>query len=172
MKKVYKRICLFEGCKKEFETTNPRRFYCSDSCQRKNCYARKTGRRLSDLKVVTCDYCGKEFKQRRLGQRFCCYECKQKKYKTEKAEYNKQYELKRSVKRSIESGRLKIEKRVSNLNKRAAIQKQTGLSEAILQAYKDNPEGLTKITKYRQIHGLSKPCEIDKKRVIGHIYIV
>lgn len=142
MKTIYKKTCIYEGCKKEFETTNPRKFYCSDSCQRKAYYVRKTGRNISALKIIKCDNCGKEFKQRILGQRFCCYDCKIKKYVHERAEYNRQLRIKNKKKQ--------IKIKINNLNDRAVAQKQTGVSAGYLEAFKNYPEILTRLIAYKK----------------------
>lgn len=168
MKTIYKKTCIYEGCKKEFETTNSRKFYCSDACQSRAYHARKSGKAVSVLKRVKCDNCGKEFEQQRVGQRFCCYECKISRYRIERKEYRQKYDRDRLLRKKNKQK----EKRKSTLDERAMLQKTTGLSEVFLQAYTNNPDGLAKIIKYRKEHGLSKPCSEYEERKIGHIYIV
>lgn len=146
-KKIYKRTCLYEGCKKEFETSNARKFYCSDACQQKAYRLRRYGKGSSPLKIIKCDNCGQVFKQKRLGQRFCCYKCKIEMYVHERSEYNKQFRERRKQ---------EVEIKIDSINERALAQKRTGVSAGYLEAFKNYPKILTRLIAYQKEKNFNK----------------
>lgn len=73
-----KRIINCTNCGKRFTATRSDQIRCPE-CRKseriKRAYARDKAKREAQLKTMKCEYCGKEFKQRRGNQRYCTPKC-------------------------------------------------------------------------------------------------
>lgn len=143
-------------CGHEFAPIRKDHVFCSRACQRQYHYEkRKKQNDVGDLKEVECVQCHKIFKQRHKNQKYCCDECKDDYYKAWRSRW-KRPKPKRKVRTTM-----------NNLDMRARRQKETGISDGKLEAFKDCPEQLQKIIRYQQEIGRAYPIDPNEKRVIG-----
>ncbi|WP_303997133.1 hypothetical protein [Megamonas hypermegale] len=143
-------------CGHEFMPIRKDHIFCSKACQKQYHYEkRKKQNDVGDLKEVECVQCHKIFKQRHKNQKYCCDECKDDYYKAWRSRW----------KRPKPKGKARTA--MNNLDMRARRQKETGISDGKLEAFKDCPEQLQKMIRYQQEIGRAYPIDPNEKRVIG-----
>lgn len=144
-------------CGHEFTPIKKDHIFCSKTCQQQYHYEkRKKQNHMGDLTEVECVQCHKIFKQRHKKQKYCCDECKDEYYKAWRSRWKKP------------KSKVKVQTVMnSNLDMRARRQKETGVSDGKLEAFKDSPEQLQKIIRYQQEIGRAYPVDPNEQRIIG-----